>query len=381
MKLGKVVLENFQPYFERHSIDLSVTREAPIVLVHGENERGKTSLANAIRWCLYQVARGRGGTTIPSYRLINSHARESGQYAMSVSLEFEHQGDQYLLERHVEADRAPTNDRELQFYCQMRKNSRIEPPGNIDRVIRDILHPNIARFFFFDGEMLNEYEDLLRDPEQNTRVVRQSIEQILGLPSLQRTAALLEDLRRAAERRQAQEMKMAKVGERMVVEAQQKDEALTAAEADLANQQAHKSRLLAERDELRQQLEQFAEILADVKQIDRCEEEIAAIENEMGEGRASIQRVLQQVWWLSMEPRLEAEAARVEQETVVAAGTADEIAQLSMQIAQCERSLADGKCSLCGYAPQDAELTAFHRCIRERRSARACERCDGIPLI
>ena len=80
-----------------------MTANAPVILIHGENERGKTSLANAIRWCLYKQAVGRNSIHIPTVRLLNTDARLGGQYNLSVTLEFEHAGARFILERHAQA--------------------------------------------------------------------------------------------------------------------------------------------------------------------------------------------------------------------------------------------------------------------------------------
>ena len=47
----------------------------------------------------------------------------------------------------------------------------------------------ISRFFLFDGELLNEYETLLADLDQQAQVVKESIESILGVPALQNAIA------------------------------------------------------------------------------------------------------------------------------------------------------------------------------------------------
>src|SRR2546422_9338472 len=103
MILRRVEFTNFGPYNGKHSVDLSVSPGAPVILIHGENERGKTSFANSIRWCLYGRAKGRGGKLLPTYSLMNWDALDSRSYNMSVLLEFEHEGVVYEMERHPQA--------------------------------------------------------------------------------------------------------------------------------------------------------------------------------------------------------------------------------------------------------------------------------------
>ena len=48
MIIEKLTMFNFGPFFGEHSLELSVSSSAPVILVYGENMRGKTSLQNAI---------------------------------------------------------------------------------------------------------------------------------------------------------------------------------------------------------------------------------------------------------------------------------------------------------------------------------------------
>jgi hypothetical protein len=67
VKIVRLRLENFGPFMGVHEIDLTVTTTAPVILIHGENERGKTSLANAIRWCLYTGSQGSQQHSYPDH--------------------------------------------------------------------------------------------------------------------------------------------------------------------------------------------------------------------------------------------------------------------------------------------------------------------------
>src|SRR5437870_1149633 len=171
MILTKIELQNFGPYYGRQPIELNVSSSAPVVLIHGENERGKTSFANAIRWCLYQKARGREGRVLPTWTLMNHEAIAEGKYNMSVRLEFVHDGVPYELERHAQASVRPTSDDMLQIHVSLKRAGNVLPSERVPLEIGDILHEDISRFFLFDGEMLSEYEDLLSSADKGARVV------------------------------------------------------------------------------------------------------------------------------------------------------------------------------------------------------------------
>src|SRR5690606_8827864 len=58
------------------------------------------------------------------------------------------------------------------------------PERDIPEFIGRALHEDIADFFLFDGEMLNRFEERLRQ-DAGATLVKQSIERVLGLPALQ----------------------------------------------------------------------------------------------------------------------------------------------------------------------------------------------------
>ena len=58
----------------------------------------------------------------------------------------------------------------------------------------------VSRFFLFDGELLQEYEELLAEDTNTGATIKESIEQILGVPVLTNgatdTASVLAEYRK-----------------------------------------------------------------------------------------------------------------------------------------------------------------------------------------
>src|SRR5829696_7844708 len=88
MRITSVELENFGPYGGKHTVDLA-SGEAPVTLFYGENMSGKTTLLNAVRWCLYGYAKNRLGGATPTRELINYDAQTGGTHRVSVRLTIE----------------------------------------------------------------------------------------------------------------------------------------------------------------------------------------------------------------------------------------------------------------------------------------------------
>jgi DNA sulfur modification protein DndD len=251
----------------------------------------------------------------------------------------------------------------------LRKNGNFEPATAVERSVRAILHPQIARFFLFDGEMLNEYEDLLRDSTRNSQLVRQSIDQILGLPALQRAAEVFDDLRLGAERRQLAEARLRQSNDRVVAEAQQKEEALQACDRDMKTLKATKDELEDTRGRLRERLAQFTEVQADIRELDRCEEEILASKRTADELRERVASLIGQVWWAPLEPVVARMATEADDQLSEIVQHRERTATLSRSVQEIEAALEAGRCELCGQSLSDEQRL---------RLATELDRCRGL---
>jgi DNA sulfur modification protein DndD len=116
MKFIKLTLNNFGPYFGIQSLDLDVSDNAPIILVYGENERGKTSLLRSIRWCLYGEVLNQSGTLMDEGEFANYDARDSGEtFEVFVEIEFEDQGVKSVLKRWMKVKNNEAEDTHIEI--------------------------------------------------------------------------------------------------------------------------------------------------------------------------------------------------------------------------------------------------------------------------
>ena len=68
--------------------------------------------------------------------------------------------------------------------ADLRVDSTVFQQASIDAEIGRLLHPQISEFFLFDGELLRDFYDRLnRDRERD--LLRESIDNVLGIPALQ----------------------------------------------------------------------------------------------------------------------------------------------------------------------------------------------------
>src|SRR5713101_2470742 len=99
MKLHNVTMYNFMPFKGRTSVDFPLDDFRNVMLVFGDNMRGKTSLLNALRWGFYGRAVGRHSRPIPLQEIVNKDAALEDNWRVDVFIQFEANGHEYDLRR------------------------------------------------------------------------------------------------------------------------------------------------------------------------------------------------------------------------------------------------------------------------------------------
>lgn len=209
MILQTLSATNFMPYRGKMSISFPTERDRNVMLVLGDNMRGKTSLLNAIRWVFYGKAIGRHSREIALFDLINTEATMEGDWSMEVVVTFEDDGHRYELRRTV-TKRAlvykPSRSEDLLMERSMRKDDIPLGDHLIDAEINRFAPEQTSRFFLFDGELLDEYEQLLIDGSEQSKMIKDAIEQVLGVPTLIRGRDDAQTILKAAQKQQTQDL-------------------------------------------------------------------------------------------------------------------------------------------------------------------------------
>jgi len=102
VKLEKIILNNFGVYQDNVSISLPQNTDKNICLVDGNNGFGKTTILNAVEYCLFGIKE----KYAERLDYINKNVLNSKKPHMSVELKFSHDDKSYSLKRSVE----PIND-------------------------------------------------------------------------------------------------------------------------------------------------------------------------------------------------------------------------------------------------------------------------------
>lgn len=259
MIITRLKVTNFGRFHGSQQLDLG----RGVYVIHGRNGLGKTTLLNAVRWALYGHYSDRQGRPVPATVMLNRAARREGERQFSVELHLQDESDTYLIRRTqvVSGVGAPASEQYIE------RNSSPLSAADRRRAVDHLLNEDIARFFLFDGEQLQQYESLLFSDDTGSRTIKESIEHILGLPVLEQTMADLEAVKDEFGRRMARQARLdnqlqqyALRAEQLQADSESKRQDLDELNAKRTEQEA----IIADRDAILQQFENSAAAIAEL---------------------------------------------------------------------------------------------------------------------
>lgn len=158
MKLQAITLTNFRQFEGVQTFDLSSDSIKPVSLLFGANGAGKTTFLNAFTWALYGTM---SDDVEQQDRMVTDsvwRALPLGNSAeVAVELRFDHEGRDYRVLRRAtlrkESDHQGAVSPEVQLWMTKPDGSS-EVVGAPQETIYGILPRGVSRFFFFNGERI-----------------------------------------------------------------------------------------------------------------------------------------------------------------------------------------------------------------------------------
>jgi len=244
MKLQELIINNFMPYKGEQRVAFPQHETQNVMLLFGDNMRGKTSFLNSIRWGFYGLAVGRHLRTIPRVNLVNIDAAAEGDWLMSITLKFSHNDKLYELRRQItkkEHISKPRSDSDFEESVGLRVDGEVLTADKIVNEVNQVIPEEISRFFLFDGELLQEYENLLIEESEQGEKIKEHIEQALGVPALVHGRDELKTLLKTARNLQAKDAKKDKELQQHAEQQRQLEIQLTSLEKDQKDLKAQKT--------------------------------------------------------------------------------------------------------------------------------------------
>jgi DNA sulfur modification protein DndD len=362
VKITELRLHNFGPYKGDHALQFSTDLARTIVLVFGDNMRGKTSLLNALRWVLYGRALDRRSQTMDMLRLLNTDAQAEGDWGMSASLSFEHDGSGYELRRFA-AKRAaiatPRNSGDFEIGVSLRRDGAVMSQDAIDHHLNQIMPMQISRFHLFDGELLQEYEALLVDEDDQGEKIKSAIEHVLGVPALINARAHLRTLLKEAQSKQAKELKHSSALKSYGEQMERLQAEIQSHEDDLRRLRTGVAATTTEIEDLEKALSATEAVERDKGALDGFKQTQKRLNEEQQQVLSARVELMRTAWKDLLQPRLSAHIAALEEAKAKHESTIERKGELRSRALQLADLLKYNECPLCKHDISTEKRDAF----------------------
>jgi DNA sulfur modification protein DndD len=356
MKLHHVTMSNFMPYKTRTRVDFPTDDFRNVMLVFGDNMRGKTSILNALRWGFYGHALGRHSQEIALHEILNKDASAQGDWTFEVHVEFDANGHTYDLRRRAEKRpmiAVPQRPDDYQIQVYLTKDGMPVRGDQVESEINLIAPQQVSRFFLFDGELLQEYETLLIEGSEQGRQIKEAIEEVLGVPALIRGRDELGALLKAA--RKAQQGDLKRVQGLDALAQQQAD--LTARqdayERDLQGLLAQQEQVRNDRIKLDDEIEASQSVYNAKTKLDALVERRKAIDLFQGQKRAERLELLSVAWKDLLEVKVAVRRQQLENERGELTRQLGNRSVIEHRVLQLEKLVLTRECPTCKQAIEE----------------------------
>lgn len=344
MRFESVSLKNFGPYREINGLNLETDPDAPIVVIHGENTLGKTSLFRALRWCLYGSPES-GKTSIQAVRhlsdYMNRPASRDGETDMQVCMRFTASGHKYQLVRTTKF-----HGRTPKVSADLRIGSTVILPASIDAEIGRLLHPQISEFFLFDGELLKDFYDRL-NTDRERDLLRESIDNVLGIPALQLAERDVSTLTEDVLQRQAKALKSQTEAENARKQLRTLKSRQESLDKDRKEIEDALRRAQMDLKDVNERIAGVEELKADAREMEGLEAQIEGGKQEGAQLREDMRRLLTNGWLAPAAGRLDEALQRVAAKNDAAQEQQKVIQIARDRVGMLRKQIQGGICPTC----------------------------------
>lgn len=227
MKIKSVKLHNFMRYKGDNELLFSTDEEKNVTVVLGDNTFGKTTLAQAFRWALYENLNDTNYTKKKDVVLLNNEVaaemRGSNMQDVYVEIVVENDDQEVKFTRKASFNKKSPDPNDIsvkqigavQLTMQIKQDgvwgdiisntgsnidSKKYKPGCVQEAIENMFPQNLSNYFFFDGERWN-------DIKSKTSDIKSSVDTILGVSGLIEMMNHLKDNRTSVEKKLREKLK------------------------------------------------------------------------------------------------------------------------------------------------------------------------------
>ena len=373
MKLQELTIYNFMPYKGEQKIEFPQHETQNVMLLFGDNMRGKTSFLNSIRWGFYGLAVGRHLRKIPLTNLVNSIAASEGDWSMSIILKFTHENMQYELRRKIAKKShvsIPKNDSDFEEFIGLKIDNQVITGDLIVNEINKVTPEEISRFFLFDGELLQEYENLLVEQSDQGEKIKEHIEQALGVPALVNGRAEFTSLLRDAHRIQTRDARNSSDAKLYAEQQRVNEVQQTTLEKDVNDLEIQQRDVQKQIDDIEDLLKNTEAVQKKKHDIDMYKRELATIELQLAYDADEQRKLFQDAWKDVLFKGVQPLVTNLKNKRDLLLDATRAKAVLDSKITDLQRSLDDPICPTCTQnIPQNEMETIKNKVVELKAEA------------
>jgi len=350
MIYSRLVLYNFGPYKDEQVITFPEKEGERVMMVFGDNMRGKTSFLNALRWVLHGEALDRHMKEVGILTLINKEAQRKGNWKMWVGLTFSVDGKKYELRRHAHPHdlvSQPSRDSDFSINVTLKRDGAILPSNQIEHELNQYAPKDISRFSLFDGELLQEYEMLLDEESNHGVQIKEAIEKVLGVPALINGRKELRTLLTQAQAQQARENKQSKHLEGQANQSIKLREEANALEQDIEKERKKAEEIKSEINQIDDELRASEEIREINIKVISLKEKRKSIQQKIKELNEEQQNVLSDAWKDLVYPQIENKRSELSSKIGALNSANERQGSAKSEISQIQYVLNNSSCPVC----------------------------------
>ncbi len=358
--IEKIRIVNFGPFYGENEIVFPGDGSG-VHLIRGDNGQGKTSIQRAVLWNLYGKVFDRKGQAIRSTSLLNRTAASEDLYQFGVVVYFKHEGKEWVISRKTSA--RTHSDRMYEAGMKIDVVRDGEPQPNPEHTIQRIIPQDVNRFFFFDGEMLRDYEELLDQTSRAMNFLRDSIEHVLGIPLLRIARDDLYEVQRRSENQHAKLTRRlgGKEYEKLVDDFQTISQEIDARQKQIKEMDRQVSQLDLETADKKRRLADIASVQEVARERIRVEEEISALEDAREREMEISKGFAAQLYKTILVRSSEDVIARLQSKHEAAMERYNTKQHLIAQAEQIQSATRSRKCRVCGSVLDGEKLEILKR--------------------
>ena len=383
MKIRSIQLKNWGPFEGPHSIELDVSAGSPVVVVHGENGRGKTSTMRSLFWCLYGTVRDGYGYKVPTHELVNNQCCNDGQSSeFGVQLIVEFDAKDYEISRTGRVRQTPDGlviESEEMSFRPVGEHPYSESKS-VD-MINLMLEEDIADFYLFDGEKLASVEKKLnKNDSDGQQFVQRSVERALGLSFADRLMSDIESVSSGFSDAISGQAKLLDASEKLVLRKQVIEAQIEGHASDKKKILDMQASLERERGDIANQLHDFDLIRDRLVERQLLETEVVSDSKKLDEKRQELRHEADSSWYWPISKKLDAITLDLEASFDKSKKIDESNSMTLAKLHLLESNLSSHSCALCGSEVDESSKKGIESRIKDLQGQIVAQDLDD-PMV